>query len=119
MTDQPKKSEEDRKPNLQFHVSPDLEYVYRDVFNVYVGTGDVVIEFGNLHRAMPGRAAVKNRITANMDEGDLPISRLFSQARRHRHIQNLRDVRCLLRGIYIGNSGTMDNCIRTGIAHQA
>ena len=66
MTDQPKKSEEDRKPNLQFHVSPDLEYVYRDVFNVYVGTGDVVIEFGNLHRAMPGRAAVKNRIVLSV-----------------------------------------------------
>ena len=66
MTDQQNKNENERKPNLQFHVSPDLEYVYRDVYNVYVGTGDVVIEFGNLHRAMPGRAAIKNRIVLSV-----------------------------------------------------
>ena len=52
--------------NVQFHVSPELDYVYRDVFNVYVGAGDVVIEFGNLHRAMPGHATIKNRIVMSV-----------------------------------------------------
>ncbi|MBA2880278.1 hypothetical protein HNR65_000585 [Desulfosalsimonas propionicica] len=48
--------------DVQFHVAPDLDYVYRDVFNVFVGSGDVVIEFGNQHRAMPGHATIANRI---------------------------------------------------------
>lgn len=52
--------------NIKFHVSPELDYVYRDVFNVYVGTGDVVIEFGNIHRAMPGNASISNRIVMSV-----------------------------------------------------
>ena len=30
----------------QVHVSPDLDYCYRDVVNIYVGAGDVVFEYG-------------------------------------------------------------------------
>ncbi len=52
--------------DIQFHVSPDLDYVYRDVFNVYVGAGDVVIEFGNQHRAMPEHATIANRIVMSV-----------------------------------------------------
>ncbi len=55
-------SQENNTPDIQFHVPPDLEYVYRDVFNVYVGSGDVVIEFGNQHRSMPEHATIANRI---------------------------------------------------------
>jgi len=66
MKDKPKKPENDKQPTVKFHVSPELEYVYRDVFNVYVGAGDVVIEFGNLHRAMPGRANISNRIVMSI-----------------------------------------------------
>ena len=66
MTDKSKKPENDKKPTVKFNVSPELEYVYRDVFNVYVGAGDVVIEFGNLHRAMPGRANISNRIVMSI-----------------------------------------------------
>jgi hypothetical protein len=66
MTDKPKKPENDKKPTVKFNVSPELDYVYRDVFNVYVGAGDVVIEFGNLHRAMPGRANISNRIVMSI-----------------------------------------------------
>lgn len=53
-------------PNIQFHVSPELEYVYRDVYNVYVGAGEVVIEFGNIHRAMPEHATISNRIVMSV-----------------------------------------------------
>ena len=66
MTDNQKKTENDRQPTVQFHVSPELEYVHRDVFNVYVGAGDVVIEFGNLHRAMPDHATISNRIVLSV-----------------------------------------------------
>ncbi|MCF8104180.1 MAG: hypothetical protein K9K64_01745 [Desulfohalobiaceae bacterium] len=62
-------SEENEKQNtnaVQFHVSPDLDYVYRDVFNVYVGSGDVLIEFGNQHRSMPEHATVSNRIVMSI-----------------------------------------------------
>ena len=59
-------NENDQQPGVKFHVAPELDYVYRDVFNVYVGTGDVVIEFGNLHRAVPGHATISNRIVISV-----------------------------------------------------
>ena len=66
MAEKEKASDNDLQPNIKFHVPPELEYVYRDVFNVYVGAGDVVIEFGNLHRAMPGHAGISNRIVMSV-----------------------------------------------------
>ena len=66
MTVQQNTNESDQQPRIKFNVSPELDYVYRDVFNVYVGAGDVVIEFGNLHRAMPGRANISNRIVLSI-----------------------------------------------------
>ena len=67
MTDENKhKTENKKQPEIQFHVSPELDYIYRDIFNVYVGAGDVVIEFGNLHRAMPGHASISNRIVLSV-----------------------------------------------------
>jgi hypothetical protein len=58
-TDNPNKVQEQ---NFQVHVSPDLDYCYRDVANIFVGAGDVVFEFGNLHRSMPGNITISNRI---------------------------------------------------------
>ncbi|MCF6255647.1 MAG: hypothetical protein L3J98_07440 [Gammaproteobacteria bacterium] len=55
------KSENDQQ-KVQVHVSPDLDYAYRDMVNIFVGTGDVVFEFGNHHRSMPGNITVSNRI---------------------------------------------------------
>ena len=52
----------DPNQKLQVHVSPDLEYCYRDIVNIFVGTGDVVFEFGNHHRSMPGNVTIGNRI---------------------------------------------------------
>jgi len=51
---------------IQYHVDPELDYVYRDVFNIYVGSGDVVMEMGNVHRSMPGHISIKNRIVMTM-----------------------------------------------------
>jgi hypothetical protein len=65
MTEENKNGNE-QQPKIQVHVSPELDYIYRDIFNVYVGAGDVVIEFGNLHRAMPGHASISNRIVMSV-----------------------------------------------------
>jgi hypothetical protein len=54
------------KQNIQVHVSPDLDYSYRDIVNIFVGAGDVVLEFGNLHRSMPGNVTISNRIVLSM-----------------------------------------------------
>ena len=52
--------------SIKVHVSPDLDYCYRDVANIFVGAGDVVFEFGNLHRSMPGHVTIGNRIVLSM-----------------------------------------------------
>jgi len=62
-TDNPNKDQEQK---FQVHVSPDLDYCYRDVANIFVGAGDVVFEFGNLHRSMPGNITISNRIVLSI-----------------------------------------------------
>jgi len=52
--------------NVQAHISQDLDYLYRDIANVFVGAGEVVIEFGNFHRSMPGHATISNRIVLSI-----------------------------------------------------
>ncbi len=59
--------DEDPQQRIQFHVPQELEYTYRDIFNVYVGTGDVVIEMGNLHRSMPEHASISNRVVLSIE----------------------------------------------------
>ena len=52
--------------NIQVHIPPDLDYVYRDIANVFVGAGDVVLELGNFHRSMPNSATISNRIVLSV-----------------------------------------------------
>lgn len=56
----------EQKVKIQTHIAPDLDYLYRDIANVFVGAGDVVIEFGNFHRSMPGHATISDRIVLSM-----------------------------------------------------
>jgi hypothetical protein len=65
MTDNPQTTE-NQPQTIQVHVPPDLDYVYRDVFNVYVGAGEVVIEMGIRHRAMPQHVTISNRIVMSV-----------------------------------------------------
>jgi uncharacterized protein (UPF0128 family) len=74
MTDE--KESKEKFPDIRFHVSPDLEYVYRDVFNVYAGSGDVVIEFGNHHKSMPEHASISNRIVMTTGNAYLLVQTL-------------------------------------------
>lgn len=59
-------SENNETQKVQAHIPPDLEYVYRDITNVFVGAGEVVLEFGNYHRSTPGHATISNRIVLSI-----------------------------------------------------
>ncbi len=48
--------------SIQLSVSPDLEYKYRDLFNLHIGAEDVIIEFGNIHRGQQGQGSIRDRI---------------------------------------------------------
>ena len=52
--------------DIRVHVSPELDYSYRDVANIFVGTGDVTFEFGNHHRSMPGHVTIAKRIVMSV-----------------------------------------------------
>ncbi|WP_028318094.1 hypothetical protein [Desulfobulbus elongatus] len=67
---------EEERVQVHFHLPQDLEYVYRDIFNVYVGTGDVVIELGNLHRSMPGHATISDRIVVSVSNAYVLVQTL-------------------------------------------
>jgi hypothetical protein len=57
---------QEEQTKFQVHVSPELEYLYRDVYNIFVGPGEVVIEFGNRHRSVPNHATISNRIVLSV-----------------------------------------------------
>lgn len=57
-----KNDNDEENQKIQIHVSPDIDYSYRDIVNIYVGHGDVVLEFGNHHRSMVGHATISNRM---------------------------------------------------------
>lgn len=59
-------SDNQPKQNVQVHVSPDLDYCFRDVANIFVGSGEVVFEFGNHHRSMPNNITISNRIVLSI-----------------------------------------------------
>jgi hypothetical protein len=58
--------QDEQKQNIQYHVSPELDYSYRDIANIFVGAGEVVLEFGNHHRSMPGHISISNRIVLSV-----------------------------------------------------
>jgi len=84
-------NQENEQPGIQFHVSPELEYLYRDVMNVYVGAGEVVIEFGNRHRAMPEHATISNRIVLSVGNAYL-LNQTIQQALQQAQLQMQRNL---------------------------
>jgi hypothetical protein len=87
--------ENPQEDNIQVHVSPELEYVYRDVINIFVGAGDVILEMGNRHRSMPNRATISNRIVQTISTAYDFQARLLqtlqeAQARLQEQIQAQR-----------------------------
>lgn len=51
---------------LQVHMAPDLEYSYRDFFSIFVGSEEVIIDFGNRHRAQSDRATIQNHLVMSI-----------------------------------------------------
>jgi hypothetical protein len=47
---------------MRLQADPDLEYIYYDVFNVFVSPEEVVVELGNRHRGQPDSGTVHQRI---------------------------------------------------------
>ncbi|MAK89990.1 MAG: hypothetical protein CMI13_01960 [Oleibacter sp.] len=56
----------DQQVKISAYVSPDLEYCYRDIANIFVGSGEVTFEFGNHHKSSPGNAVINNRIVMSL-----------------------------------------------------
>ena len=52
---------------LSFSVSPTLEYHYKDIANVHLGNSDLLVELGNVHRGMPGKATISNRVVLSFE----------------------------------------------------
>jgi hypothetical protein len=74
---------------IQVHIPPDLEYNYRDIANVFVGAGDVLIELGNFHRSMPNNATISNRIVLSIANAyELQNSLGHALADAQRNLQN-------------------------------
>lgn len=48
-------------PELNITTPADLPYEYYDLFNLFVGPEEVVIELGNIHRSLPGQATIRTR----------------------------------------------------------
>ena len=84
------KSKQENQQKVSVHVSPDLDYSYRDVANIYIGVGDVLLEFGNLHRAMPGNATISDRIVLSMHtaiELQQQLQKLIAEAQQKLQLQ--------------------------------
>lgn len=44
----------------------DCDYKYRDILNIFVGRGDVILEMGNIHRSVVGQATISDRVAVSM-----------------------------------------------------
>lgn len=52
---------------IQVTFADNLDYKYRDILNIFVGRGDVVLELGNLHRSVPNQATIGDRIVISLN----------------------------------------------------
>ena len=64
---------------MQIMIKQDMDYVYRDMFNVHVGLDEVILEFGNMHR-VPERTRPPSR-TASWSRCATPCASSRSWAR--------------------------------------
>ncbi len=47
---------------IKLHIDPEIEYKYRDLFNIHISAEDVVLEFGNIQRGVQEQGAIKDII---------------------------------------------------------
>jgi hypothetical protein len=72
-------AEQQSQQSMLIHVPEDLEYVYRDLFNIYVGMEEVVIEFGNRRRDREAEGSMANRIVLSIN-GAFNLQQALNQA---------------------------------------
>lgn len=53
---------------LEISLAPDLDYVFRDSFHVFAGSGEVVLEFGNRDRLREQHVRIANRIVLSVGD---------------------------------------------------
>jgi hypothetical protein len=58
----------EQQKEIQVHISPDADYKYRDICNIFIGPGDVVFEFGNHHRSTPEHATIADRVVMTVPQ---------------------------------------------------
>jgi len=60
-------SENKQQDGLEVYIHPDADFVFREVFGVYVGAGEVVIEFGNYQRIDSRKVVISDRIVMTIN----------------------------------------------------
>ncbi len=86
------REEERQEESIQFHVSPELDYAYRDVINIFVGAGDVILEFGNHHRSLPNHVTISNRIVLSVANA-YDFQQRLQQALQEAHMRLQQQIR--------------------------
>ncbi len=56
------KTPQNEEKKVRLHIDPEIEYKYRDLFNLHISAEDVVIEFGNIQRGAKNQGAIKDII---------------------------------------------------------
>lgn len=51
---------------IKVNFANDLDYKYRDIVNIFVGRGDVVLEMGNVHRSVPNQGTISDRVVLSL-----------------------------------------------------
>ena len=55
-------SKNNKENTIKLHIDPEIDYKYRDLFNIHISAEDVVFEFGNIQRGTTGQGAIKDVI---------------------------------------------------------
>lgn len=55
-------NEQGKENKIKLHIDPEIEYKYRDLFNIHISAEDVVIELGNIQRGATDQGAIKDII---------------------------------------------------------
>ena len=74
----------ENSPSFNVEARSDLDYNYRDVFQAFVGQGEVVLEFGNISRATRNEITISDRIVLSLPSAVRLTQHLSEQLQRAR-----------------------------------
>ena len=70
------------QPSFNVETRRDIDYKYRDVFQAFVGQGEVVLEFGNVSRSKRNQIAIADRIVLSLPSAIRLTQHLSEQLQR-------------------------------------